>query len=319
MKQKYKEIHMEAFIPKEEEGLSKEEKYNIKQRFYESVQISKQRSEKRYIKWYYIPAACIALGLCITMTPIKDTTFAKTLKSFVGIGEHLGKKEEDTYVTHVNQKKTAKDFTITLKDAIASDQQLRCSVEMERKDGEKARLKDVQMEGMKINGKNVIESRGYGVLGKENVKNGTLHFLSTSYLKQTMPSDPKISLKINVKGRIYNFDFTLKNHKFQQAKKTIKIDQWVNINGQKIRLDDLIVTPIDQIITVSAGEKLKNNEVLLTGINKKKDKVYFDGMIKDGYLYGTRKNDDKMTYELDEKDISYVLKTEAGEEITITP
>ena len=81
---------------------------------------------------------------------------------------------------------------------------------MERKDGEKARLKDVQMEGMKI----------------------------------------------NVKGQIYNFDFTLKNHKFQQAKKTIKIDQWIRIKGQKIRLDDLIVTPIDQIITVSVGEKI---------------------------------------------------------------
>ena len=54
-------------------------------------------------------------------------------------------------------------------------------------------------------------------------------------------------------------------------------------------------------------------------LNKKKDKVYFDGMIENGYLYGTRKNDDKMTYELDEKDISYVLKTEEGEEIMITP
>lgn len=38
-------------------------------------------------------------------------------------------------MTHVNQKKTTKDYTITLKDTIASDQQLRCLVKMERKDG----------------------------------------------------------------------------------------------------------------------------------------------------------------------------------------
>lgn len=319
MKQKYKDIHMETFIPKEEEELSKEEKDNIKQRFYKSARISNIKSRKRYIKWYYLPVACAVFGLCIGVTPMKDTTFAKALKSFIGIGEYLGKKEEDTYVTHVNQKKTTKDYTITLKDTIASDQKLRCLVKMERKDGKKSKLGDVQIEGVKINGKKVKESRGYGVLGKENVKNGTLHFLSTNYLKQRMPSDPKISLKINVKDQIYNFEFILKNHKFQQAEKTVKIDQWIKVKGQKIRLDKLIVTPIDQtiIVTTVGKEKMNNEEILLTGINKKGDKIYFDGMIEDGYLYGARKNDDKMTYELDKKDISYTLKTEEGEEITI--
>ena len=133
MKQKYKDIHMETFIPKEEEELSKEEKDNIKQRFYKSARISNIKSRKRYIKWYYLPVACAVFGLCIGVTPMKDTTFAKALKSFIGIGEYLGKKEEDTYVTHVNQKKTTKDYTITLKDTIASDQQLRCLVKMEGK------------------------------------------------------------------------------------------------------------------------------------------------------------------------------------------
>ena len=52
--------------------------------------------------------ACAVFGLCIGVTPMKDTTFAKALKSFIGIGEYLGKKEEDTYVTHVNQKKNDK-------------------------------------------------------------------------------------------------------------------------------------------------------------------------------------------------------------------
>ena len=44
MKQKYKDIHMETFIPKEEEELSKEEKDNIKQRFYKSARISNIKS-----------------------------------------------------------------------------------------------------------------------------------------------------------------------------------------------------------------------------------------------------------------------------------
>ena len=58
MKQKYKDIHMETFIPKEEEELSKEEKDNIKQRFCKSAQINNIKSRKRYIKWYYLPVAC---------------------------------------------------------------------------------------------------------------------------------------------------------------------------------------------------------------------------------------------------------------------
>ena len=45
----------------------------------------------------------------------RDTAFAKALKSIVGIGEHLGKTEEDTYVTHVDQVKQDNDITITLK------------------------------------------------------------------------------------------------------------------------------------------------------------------------------------------------------------
>lgn len=69
----------------------------------------------------------------------------------VGIGEHLGKTEEDIYVMHVDQGKQDKDTTITLKDAIASDQQLRCSVLVTNKNKTKTKLKDVQIEGMKIN------------------------------------------------------------------------------------------------------------------------------------------------------------------------
>ena len=70
-----------------------------------------------------------------------DTAFAKALKSIVGIGEHLGKTEEDTYVTHVDQVKQDKDITITLKDAIASDQQLRCSVLVTNKRQNKDKIK----------------------------------------------------------------------------------------------------------------------------------------------------------------------------------
>lgn len=80
------------------------------------------------------------------------------------------KTEEDTYVTHVDQVKQDKDITITLKDAIASDQQLRCSVLVTNKDKTKTKLKDVQMEDMKINDQEPEENRGYAVLGKENVK-----------------------------------------------------------------------------------------------------------------------------------------------------
>ena len=263
----------------------------------------------------------------MAITPIGNTTFAKVLKSFVGIGEHLGKTEEDTYVTHVDQEKQGKDITITLKDVIASNQQLRCSVLVTNKDKTKTKLKDVQIEDIKINNKKPEENRGYAVLGKENIKTGNLHFVSVNYKPQEMLLNPKISLQIRIKNNLYHFKFTLKNQKFKRAAKTIKIGKKIKVKGQMIQLDKLIVTPIDQIITITVPKegqkKLKKEEIFLTGTNQKGDKVYFQGCFDeftgDEYLYGTRENDDQLTYELDEKEISYNLKTEEGQKIEIKP
>ena len=327
MKREYREVDWDQFVP-EEEKLTKTEREHIKKQFYESAGITTNiQQKKKYLKWYYVPAACVAFGLCVAITPIGNTTFAKVLKSFVGIGEHLGKTEEDTYVTHVDQKKQGKDITITLKDVIASNQQLRCSVLVTNKDKTKTKLKDVQIEDIKINNKKPEENRGYAVLGKENIKTGNLHFVSVNYKHQEMLLNPKISLQIRIKNNLYHFKFTLKNQKFKRAEKTIKIGKKIKVRGQMIQLDKLIVTPIDQIITITVPKegqkKLKKEEIFLTGTNQKGDKVYFQGCFDeftgDEYLYGTRENDDQLTYELDEKEISYNLKTEEGQKIEIKP
>lgn len=328
MKREYREVDWNQFVPEDEEKLTKTEREHIKKQFYESAGITTNiQQKKKYLKWYYAPAACVAFGLCVAITPIGNTTFAKVLKSFVGIGEHLGKTEEDTYVTHVDQEKQGKDITITLKDVIASDQQLRCSVLVTNKDKTKTKLKDVQIEDIKINNKEPEENRGYAVLGKENVKTGNLHFVSVNYKHQEMLLNPKISLQIRIKNNLYHFKFTLKNQKFKRAEKTIKIGKKIKVKGQMIQLDKLIVTPIDQIITITVPKegqkKLKKEEIFLTGTNQKGDKVYFQGCFDeftgDEYLYGTRENDDQLTYELDEKEISYNLKTEEGQKIEIKP
>ena len=328
MKREYREIDWDQFVPEDEEKLTKTEREHIKKQFYESAGITtKTQQKKKYLKWYYIPAACAVFGLCVAITPIGNTTFAKVLKSFVGIGEHLGKTEEDTYVTHIDQEKQGKDITITLKDVIASNQQLRCSVLVTNKDKTKTKLKDVQIEDIKINNKKPEENRGYAVLGKENIKTGNLHFVSVNYKHQEMLLNPKISLQIRIKNNLYHFKFTLKNQKFKRAEKTIKIGKKIKVKGQMIQLDKLIVTPIDQIITITVPKegqkKLKKEEIFLTGTNQKGDKVYFQGCFDeftgDEYLYGTRENDDQLTYELDEKEISYNLKTEEGQKIEIKP
>lgn len=328
MKREYREVDWNQFVPEDEEKLTKTEREHIKKQFYESAGITTNiQQKKKYLKWYYVPAACVAFGLCVAITPIGNTTFAKVLKSFVGIGEHLGKTEEDTYVTHVDQEKQGKDITITLKDVIASDQQLRCSVLVTNKDKTKTKLKDVQIEDIKINNKEPEENRGYAVLGKENVKTGNLHFVSVNYKHKEMLLNPKISLQIRIKNNLYHFKFTLKNQKFKRAEKTIKIGKKIKVKGQMIQLDKLIVTPIDQIITITVPKegqkKLKKEEIFLTGTNQKGDKVYFQGCFDeftgDEYLYGTRENDDQLTYELDEKEISYNLKTEEGQKIEIKP
>ena len=328
MKREYREVDWDQFVPEDEEKLTKTEREHIKKQFYESAGITtKTQQKKKYLKWYYIPAACAAFGLCVAITPIGNTTFAKVLKSFVGIGEHLGKTEEDTYVTHIDQEKQGKDITITLKDVIASNQQLRCSVLVTNKDKTKTKLKDVQIEDIKINNKKPEENRGYAVLGKENIKTGNLHFVSVNYKHQEMLLNPKISLQIRIKNNLYHFKFMLKNQKFKKAEKTIKIGKKIKVKGQMIQLDKLVVTPIDQIITITVPKegqkKLKKEEIFLTGTNQKGDKVYFQGCFDeftgDEYLYGTRENDDQLTYELDEKEISYNLKTEEGQKIEIKP
>jgi hypothetical protein len=107
----------------------------------------------------------------------------------------------------------------------------------------------------------------------------------------------------------------------------VSIDQEIKVKGQTIQLDDLIVTPIDQIITIKVLKKqqtkIKNEEILLSGTNQRGDKVYFEAFLDEftgnEYLYGTRENDDQMTYELDEKDLTYTLKTEEGQKLKIKP
>lgn len=328
MKREYRDINWDKFIPDDEEKLTKTEREYIKKQFYESAGIiTKAQQKKKQFKWHYIPAACAVFGLCVAITPIRNTAFAKALKSIIGIGEHLGKTEEDTYVTHVDQVKQGKDTTITLKDGIASDQQLRCSILVTNKNKTKTKLKDVQIEGMKINDQKLKENRGYAVLGKENVKTGILHFVSVTYKHREMPLNPKISLQIRIKNKLYHFKFTLKNQKFKRAEKTIKIGKKIKVKGQTVQLDKLIVTPMDQIITITVPKegqkKLKKEEIFLTGTDQKGDKVYFQGYFHeftgDEYLYGTRENDDKLTYELDEKDIRYTLKTEEGQKIEVKP
>lgn len=151
--------------------------------------------------------------------------------------------------------------------------------------------------------------------------------MSVNYKHQEMLLNPKISLQIRIKNNLYHFKFTLKNQKFKRAEKTIKIGKKIKVKGQMIQLDKLIVTPIDQIITITVPKegqkKLKKEEIFLTGTNQKGDKVYFQGCFDeftgDEYLYGTRENDDQLTYELDEKEISYNLKTEEGQKIEIKP
>lgn len=61
--------------------------------------------------------------------------------------------------------------------------------------------------------------------------------------------------------------------------------------------------------------------MLLKNLYDQKDhgEAFFDEFTGNEYLYGTRKNDDQMTYELDEKDLSYTLKTEERQKLKIKP
>lgn len=321
MKHSYESIEFDRFSDLEEENLSSEEKARIFEHFCTSARI--KRKKKGQLLW--VAAACVCVIAGILLTPVGANVSAAVKQMVAGIGEHLGMTSEDQYATTINQSKTIGKTEVTLNEAVADHYNFRFSMTVKTKDGAKIQGKDIEVYDITVNGKRFNgkqKGTGYAYLGNGDTENGKQHFLEVPFRGETMPRNPKIHLEIIVwkdhQEHILKYDFVLKNEKMLQAQREINLNQTIEMNGEKMLLGQLIVTPIGQRITIQNSEDLDAEEFMeLKGTDNLGNQVVFLKYPEDDCFIGYRENKDQITYELDPDVTTYCLYTNGGKELKI--
>ena len=322
MKKKYEQIDFSLFTEEAEDiqSMTAEEKERVLKNFYETIGIrsaaetakdtksTRNRSRRRSL----VAAACACLVICTAFTPIGERTWAAAKEMFMGIGEFLGMSRQDSYATEVNQTQSRNGVTVTLCEAIGSDNEMRFSFQV-TKDGEPVSGGSVFLTDASYNGYNGMKTTGYGNFGSDLPKeerDPDLHYLGASFEEFEMPVNPTVDVEISACGENFNFNFVLKNKAFKEATKRVAINQTVVYRGTEITLKELVITPIDQWIIAEAPDFLENNQfwrMSIYGTDQDGDPVNFNPGIH-GNFRGSRDNDDETTYQLDYDVKSYTLR-----------
>lgn len=312
MSNAYKDINFEAFSKAPEEKMTSSESRRVLEDFYQKAgcydHYDRRRNQRRSIA-----AVCACLIICLAISPIGDATWAAVKQAFMGIGQFLGMAKQDDYVTVVDQTQTKNGITVTLNDAIGSDNELRVSVTVVKDDGEVLGLSQVGIGEYSINGlnwENGLDSTGWGPFGSKRTENGGIYFLGTTFVNYEMPLNPTIDMCIAVEGEKFYYTFTLDNKAFKEATRTASINKTVEINGRQLLLKDLIVTPIDQIITTENPEGLDFMwpNIILYGEDNFGEKVLFDPNPFGETFAGSRENKDETTYEVNPTVSTYTFR-----------
>lgn len=285
---KYEKIDFSAFQCEPIE-LTEAEKEHIRHEF-------RGESKKRKNKMRYVgtAAAAVCLGLCITVTALGgiEQTFAAVKQLFMGPGEFLGVEEQDEYACLINETQTKGDYTVTLNSVIASDREMRFNVTTET-DGEKkapyAWISEIWIDGKKVG--EDIYSDGIGHFGspKEKDLNINLPKQRVSFPKITydykMPVNPKIKVIFSVGNKKFTYKFVLDNEKFQKDTRTAVINKTMNLEGLEVRIEKLVINPMEQLLYVDTDEILKD------------DKEHFESKIGFQYnLKGTNNLGEKVIF-----------------------
>lgn len=317
MNNNYEHINFEMFSDVPEEPVSQDEKQRLMRSFYQRVSAAPYRHVEDD-SWPgrrvgVLIAACLIL--CLTMTPLGDRTWAAVKQAFMGIGQYLGMDQQDDYATAVDQTKTKNGVTVTLCEAVGSDHQLRISFRA-AKDGKNIGDSKIDLMEASINGydwPDGLKSTGTGPfatdLPKEKRDPG-MHYWTKTFEDFEMPLNPTIYVKIAVGGEHFAFTFTLENEALKEATKKVDIDKTVMYHGKRLILKQLVVTPIDQWITIENPDGIEQEElwnINLHGSDQSGDPVSFYSGCYTSFQ-GVRDNEDEVTYQLDKNAESYTLR-----------
>lgn len=312
MSNSYREINFEAFSKVPEKKLTKAESRRLIEGFYRKAGCY-HSIEKRKRQRHSVAAVCICLIVCLAISPIGNAAWAAVKQAMLGIGEYLGMARQDDYATVVDQTQTKNGITVTLNDAIGSDNELRVSVTAKTDSGEVLGLNKINIGDYSINGlnwRNGLDTTGVGPFGSKRTKDGCIYFLNASFVNYEMPLDPRIDMDIEAGNEIFQFSFVLENEAFKEATRVVDIDKDVIIYGETITLKQLIVTPIDQKITTKnadGAQVWESPSVMIYGVDNSGEGVIFSpnpfGKIFDGY----RDNQDEMTYQTNANVSSYTF------------
>ena len=292
------------------EIMSQEEKTRAIDSFYKEAGIKKPTGTRKKKRWISVAvAACIVL--VFSFTPAGTSAWAKAREAFMGIGQYLGNSAEDDYVSVIDQTQKKGDITFTLNEVVASNYQMRFSVTVEKDDGTVLRLRDVCEQVTFINGLRIggseddIMGYGSGSYGGKRDGNKGIYFLNISY-EYDMPLYPEIKTSFYAENQRFDFKFILDNKKFKEATKEVEINKVFDTAGGKVHLGKLIISPIDQSITVENKEDIEE-PLYLEGTDETGDKVDFFNFC-DCDMWGSRINDDDTSYELSYDVKSYTLQ-----------
>lgn len=292
------------------EIMSQEEKTRAIDSFYKEAGIKKPTGTRKKKRWISVAvAACIVL--VFSFTPAGTSAWAKAREAFMGIGQYLGNSSEDDYVTVIDQTQKKGDITFTLNEVVASNYQMRFSVTVEKDDGTVLRLRDVCEQVTFINGLRIggseddIMGYGSGSYGGKRDGNKGIYFLNISY-EYDMPLYPEIKTSFYAEDQCFDFKFILDNKRFKEATKEVEINKVFDTSGGEVHLGKLIISPIDQSITVENKEDIEE-PLYLEGTDETGDKVDFFNFCTND-MWGSRINDDDTSYELNYDVKSYTLQ-----------
>lgn len=317
MNNNYEHINFEVFSDVPEVPVSCEEKQRLMRPFDQRAS-GRGRSDvkgggRRGSLAGALTAACLIL--CLAATPLGDKTWAAVKQAFIGIGQYLGMDQQDNYATVIDQTQTKNGVTTTLCEAIGSDHELRISFRATR-DGENIGDSKIDLMESNINGydwQNGLKSTGTGPFGTDLPKEKRdpgMHYWSKTFEDYEMPLNPTIRVKIAVCGEEFTFTFTLENQAFKAATKEINIDKTIMYHGKRLTLKQLVITPIDQWITLENPDGIKQQELWglhIHGCDQSGDPVtFYTGGYAD--FQGYRDNEDAVTYQLDKNVESYTLR-----------
>ncbi len=292
------------------EIMSQEEKTRAIDSFYKEAGIKKPTGTRKKKRWISVAvAACIVL--VFSFTPAGTSTWAKAREAFMGIGQYLGNSAEDDYVSVIDQTQKKGDITFTLNEVVASNYQMRFSVTVEKDDGTVLRLRDVCEQVTFINGLRIggseddIMGYGSGSYGGKRDGNKGIYFLNIKY-EYDMPLYPEIKASFYAEDQRFDFKFILDNKRFKEATKEVEINKVFDTSGGEVHIGKLIITPIDQSITVENKEDIEE-PLYLEGTDETGDKVDFLNFCTHD-MWGSRINDDDTSYELNYDVKSYTLQ-----------